>query len=343
MNEPFQVRLRSTTCLLVSLLGVCILAPAGAQQASRPAKPPGAQGTAKQDPWATPQWFDSVTLYFTARDNKGKRVNDLIQDDFRVSEDGRVQKPAFFSANIEDPVVLGVLVDVSRTPFVARPAAKEELAAEFFRAALKRGDTAFVAAFNEKVSLLTDFTDDPTQLGRAVSNAMAMNRYGVRPLFQVIEWACTKLWERPGRRALVVLTAGGDTDFPYTYPEFRRRVLDTLAAAQRNNTVVHLVGVLGQIKGPRAPLVPFGTKEIQGTYLNENLLDPTGGRAIGLFRPDDLRPALLDIAEEIRYGYTLRYYPTNRAADGGHRKVKIETSRRGVTLRARTGYYAPKG
>src|SRR6516162_7937139 len=38
-----------------------------------------------------------VSVYFTVRDNKGRLIPDLKQDDFQVLEDGRVQTVQFFA------------------------------------------------------------------------------------------------------------------------------------------------------------------------------------------------------------------------------------------------------
>jgi hypothetical protein len=42
----------------------------------------------------------------------------------------------------------------------------------------------------------------------------------------------------------------------------------------------------------------------------------------------------------LRTQYLLGYYPTNRAKDGGYRKIQVKTSRKDVAIRARPGYRA---
>lgn len=50
-----------------------------------------------------------------------------------------------------------------------------------------------------------------------------------------------------------------------------------------------------------------------------------------------------EIAAELRTQYTLGYYPTNSARDGKYRKIRVVTSRKDVSVRARPGYRAPGG
>jgi hypothetical protein len=38
----------------------------------------------------------------------------------------------------------------------------------------------------------------------------------------------------------------------------------------------------------------------------------------------------------------LGYYPTNPAHDGTFRKIRVETTKTGLKVLARHGYYAPK-
>ena len=46
------------------------------------------------------------------------------------------------------------------------------------------------------------------------------------------------------------------------------------------------------------------------------------------------------VAEELRNQYLLGYVPSAGPPDGGWRTVTVRTSRRGVTLATRQGYYA---
>jgi hypothetical protein len=54
----------------------------------------------------------------------------------------------------------------------------------------------------------------------------------------------------------------------------------------------------------------------------------------------DLRVPLRRAMEEVRTHYELSYSPTNAASDGSFRKIEVKVSRPGVTVFARSGYYA---
>ena len=70
------------------------------------------------------------------------------------------------------------------------------------------------------------------------------------------------------------------------------------------------------------------------------LADKSGGK---LMRADTLRSlpdAFAKIATELRTQYSLGYYPTNKVRDDRYRKIKVETTRKDVVIRARPGYLA---
>lgn len=56
-----------------------------------------------------------VSLLATVRDQDGRVVKNLTQDDFVVLEDGTPQKITFFSQESNLPLIVGLLVDTSRS------------------------------------------------------------------------------------------------------------------------------------------------------------------------------------------------------------------------------------
>jgi VWFA-related protein len=79
-----------------------------------------------------------------------------------------------------------------------------------------------------------------------------------------------------------------------------------------------------------------------GDKVLEQLAEETGGRAFFPYAVDDLAQSFQDIGDELRSQYSLAYVPTNRNADGKFRKIRIEVNRKGLLVRARKGYYAPR-
>ncbi len=74
----------------------------------------------------------------------------------------------------------------------------------------------------------------------------------------------------------------------------------------------------------------------------DELTQQTGGRS---WFPNDVAQIANitpEIAHEIRNQYILAYTPTNLAADGSFRKIRVDVDVPGAVVRTRAGYYAPK-
>jgi Ca-activated chloride channel family protein len=70
------------------------------------------------------------------------------------------------------------------------------------------------------------------------------------------------------------------------------------------------------------------------------LAEMSGGRLLRADTIGSLPDAFAQIAAELRTQYMLGYYPLNKERDDRYRKIKVETTRKNVSLRARPGYLA---
>jgi VWFA-related protein len=75
------------------------------------------------------------------------------------------------------------------------------------------------------------------------------------------------------------------------------------------------------------------------SYLNE-LARRSGGKLTRADTLESLPAAFKEIAAELRTQYAIGYYPSNPVKNGGYRKIKISTTRKGTSVRARPGYSA---
>jgi len=315
-------RLVTVTALTVSL--------------SIPAVP---QEPAQQGPTVKAQ-VNLVNIFATVRDGKKHIIPGLKQEDFRIFEDDREQKIAFFSAERALPVTLGLLIDTSGSEANRLPA-EQEAASQFLRQVIRKGDEAMVISFGADVDLMSDFTDDVSQLERAVHKVQmnAATYTGINPgplppesrgrglrgtaFYDAIYLACgEKLSTESGRKALVIVTDAEDEGSKVSLEE-------AIEAAERSNAVVHVLYVHD---------FGFGRPDVAHKIASE-----TGGRVVEVSSPKHLKEAFDQIAEELRDQYTLGYYPANPAKDGRFRRLRVETTEKDYKVLARKGYYAPKG
>ncbi len=280
-----------------------------------------------------------VNLFATVRDKNKRIVPTLKQEDFRISEDSQDQKIAFFSREVALPITLALLLDTSGSE-QNMLGAIQEAGSQFIARIIRKGDEALVMSFDSNVDLLSDFTDERSQLERAIrrsrinvpdQGSLAGNPgpIGSRQitgtaLYDAIYLACgEKLASEAGRKAIVIVTDAQDEGSKVKLDE-------AIEAAQRTDTVIHILLVVD----PR-----FGGNP----GVAHKLAEETGGRMISVRSEKKLLEAFDEISEELRSQYTLGYYPTNSARDGKFRKIKVETTEKDLKVLARRGYYAPRG
>jgi VWFA-related protein len=278
-----------------------------------------------------------VNLFATVRDHNRRMVPNLTKDDFRVLEDGSEQKIAAFSHETALPITLGLLIDTSGSE-EAMLGTEQEAASRFLNRVLRKGDEAMVMSFDLDVDLLADFTDDRGILERAIHRAkINTGGGGLTPgpipqrgskgtnLYDAVYLACReKLGSEAGRKAIVLLTDAEDNGS-------KVRLEEAIEAAQRTDTVIHVLLI-----GDRWH---YGTNPGVGN----KMATETGGRMIEVSSEKKLEEAFDQISEELRSQYTLGYYPSNAARDGGFRKIKLETPGKELKVLTRRGYYSPKG
>lgn len=111
-----------------------------------------------------------VNVLATVRDKKGKIVNDLTQNDFTLTEDGRPQTIKYFTRDTDLPLTLGLLVDTCGSQ---RNTLDQERSASstFVDSVLREGkDQAFLIHFDREVELLQDLTKSPQKVSEALAN-----------------------------------------------------------------------------------------------------------------------------------------------------------------------------
>jgi VWFA-related protein len=258
---------------------------------------------------------DLVNINFSATDRKGRMVPGLTAEDFTVEEDGKRQKIAVFARERELPLTLAMLVDISPsiTPVFEE---QKDTASAFFKSVVGPRDLALVIAFDRWVTLVQDFTEEVSDLTRAV-RSLKIAKGGTSLYDAVYLAADEKLAHEGGRKAIVIISDGEDTTSSYNESK-------ALIAAHRSNAVIYAISNSGN----------------SGTL--RDLSEDTGGAFFRIRREGDFEKIFDQIALELRTQYTIAYHSTNAARDGTFRRIKIIPNVSDISIRARRGYYAAK-
>jgi len=263
-----------------------------------------------------------VVLNVSVFDQDGKIVRDLPVSAFRVYENGEPQTISTFRQE-DVPISLGLIIDNSASMIDKRD--RVASAALAMVKASNPQDEVFIINFNEKAVLAKEFTNNIKDLENALRNLDAKGETAMRDaLLLGIEHLRHRAHK--DKKVLVVVTDGEDNSSVET-PAHLAEV------AQQNDVIVYAVGLLGAEEPESAARAKKQLIE---------LTQQTGGRA---WFPNDVAEIANitpGIAHEIRNQYILAYTPSNLAADGSFRKIRVNVDRPGVLVRTRTGYYAPK-
>ncbi len=308
-----SMNLRSNLLAMATALGLALLwGPALSIPAPNPQQD---QTTLRID-------VDLVNVLCTVQTRQGRFVTDLKQQDFRIEEDGATQSVTHFAREVTLPLTLGILIDTSPSVQDILPL-EQRAAIEFLRTVLKKDDLAMIINFDRGVSLIQDFTNSLRLLEKAVG-LLAVG--GGTSLHDAVFLACDeKLRHESGRKAIVLISDGGDTTS-------KLKVREAIESAQRADTVIYAIS--NQIGG-------FYRRAYGNSGALKKYARATGGTAFFPNRPQKFRRAFEAIETELRSQYLLSYQSSNGTRDGGYRSIKVKLqNKRGLRVKARKGYYA---
>jgi VWFA-related protein len=349
------------TCLFSSSLLLCLLLlmvplQGFAQDApspdAAPMGPPGDPNPPQEesDPVATLKVnVNLVSLFFDARDKHGVLLPNLTKNDCTVAEDKVPQTMKNFTRNTDQPLTLGILLDTSGSQQNVLPM-EQQTGAQFLKHVLRSKDEAFLIAFDVDTNLLSDFTNNATQLGRDMEKAqinIGGGGYGGPGIGQgpvnvpggpkgtvlydaVYLAAREKMNRETGRKAMILLTDGEDEGSNH-------KLADAIQAAQKANVMVYVL-LIADRQGYFSQGMMYS-----GDSAMRNLADATGGRVINVGNNGKkMEEAFASIEDELRTQYIASYTPTNLKLDGGYRKVEVSCKVNGesVKVQSRKGYYA---
>ena len=268
-----------------------------------------------------------VLVPVTAIDAMNHPVTSLEQQSFMLFEGEQRQRIEFF-AHEDGPISLGVLLDLSKSMLNKIDMAKRAVA-EFFATA-HPDDDYFVITFDDAPHLLSDATRSPNTL---LARLAQVKPQGHTALLDAIYLGVHKLrTARYQRRALLIISDGGDNHSRYDAGEIKRLV-------QESDVQIYGIGIYDTIfKSP---------EEWAGNRLLTTISEATGGRTIALHSPQQLPAIAAAVGWELRNQYVLGYRPSNPAHDGKWRNIKVQLAPAATPpelhLHYKRGYLAPTG
>ena len=260
-----------------------------------------------------------VSVFFTVRDNKGKPITTLTQDDFKVTEDGRAQTISHFAQHSDVPLNVGVLLDTSTS--LARTLGLEaDAASNFFHEVMRPRDLGFVTRYagaietlqvpTEDKELLADKTQVITKNGRPDPPSISIrpnlggpsSRMPIPPPAMPKRTACLYdavgstvgkfLADEFGRKALVIVALADDAGSESS-------LQDSLKTLKQNDVIAYVLEVQHNPRGDGDDCDIMHIFRETPRNRIARLAEETGGRVIRVEGFDKMRKAFADIADEL--------------------------------------------
>lgn len=275
---------------------------------------------------------DLVSVAAVVRDRKGRFVTDLSRHDFEIVEAGEPRPILDFRSEVNGPVRVALLVDVSGSMRVGQKEADARQAAGHLFASLAAGDQAAVYTFDTMLSEAQPFTTDRAALADALE--AVEKPFGQTSLYDAIAETARMVASAadegetglPERSAVAVITDGIDT-------RSRRTAHAVAVAASGIDVPVYIIAVMSSVDDPR---VPQNRRQSDLASDLRDLARGTGGDLFIASAPAESSVAARQIVSELRHQYVLAFEASDRT---GWRPLEVRTRQRSLTVRARTGYH----
>jgi Ca-activated chloride channel homolog len=261
---------------------------------------------------------DFVELYTTVADNRGRPVEGLAQEDFKVFEDGAEQDVRRFELVRDVPIYAGILLDTSSSMGDGdKLDSAVRGALRFFQTVITPKDRAAVITFADQPTLAVRFTNQEPVLAGGLAGLTAD---GNTALYDSLVYALYYFGGVRGKRAIVILSDGKDEGSRYQFN-------DALEYARRSGVALYTVGI------------GLSTRDADVRLKLNRLAEETGGRSFFIDRAGELDRVYESIEGEMRSQYLLAYQSTNPKRDEKFRAIEVKISRPGLEAKTLKGYY----
>jgi len=269
-----------------------------------------------------------VLINVTVTDPLNRFVTGLEKENFRLYEDKVEQKISHFASE-DAPLSIGLVFDTSGS-MGNKLTKSREAVAHFFKTANPE-DEFFLVQFNDRPELVEDFT---TNLENIQNRLTFTQSKGRTALLDAVYMALHKMKKAHNpRKALLIISDGGDNSSRYTESEIKNTVREA-------DVQIYGIGIFEPMGARgRTP------EELSGPGLLSEVAELTGGRSYNVENLNELADIAAKIGIELRNQYVLYYTSKNQTRDGKYRHVNVKLVQpRGLPpLKAffRLGYYAP--
>jgi VWFA-related protein len=260
----------------------------------------------------------TVPIFVSVVDGNGVTRDDVDRSFFRVLDNGTEAKILEFGKAFDQPISIAVVLDASSSMLYEMENATKA-ALGFVEHTLKQGDRCTVFSVRETPRREIPLTADRAAVEKSLE---AIKAGGRTSLYDAISSAIRELRDERNRRAIVVLTDGGDTSSILSFDEIDR-------VTKEAGVPIYFIAY--DSGDPSQPQELDRMKYLAGE---------TGG-FVATASAENLQAKYHDIEKDLRAQYAIRYQIANLGEHNQWRKVRVLLKSPKLTARTIHGYFAP--
>ncbi len=260
-----------------------------------------------------------VNLNVRVVDRNNRPINNLQEKEFKIYEDGSLQRIDFFSKS-EVPTNYALVIDNSGS--LRQQLDKVIEAGKILVNTNRPDDESMIIRFvgRDKISIEQEFTTNKTDLNDALDNLFIEG--GQTAIIDAVYLAVENVDEHEKskkaddrkRRALVLVSDGEDRNCFYN----EKQLFEMLRESEVQIYVIGFVDELSKESG----FIGKSPQSKAKAFL-ERLATESGGKAYFPASTAALPALAKEISSELRTQYSIGYIPSNDKKDGTYRSIKV--------------------
>jgi VWFA-related protein len=260
----------------------------------------------------------TVPIFVSVVDRNGVTLDNVDRSLFRVLDNDAEAKIVEFGKAFDQPISIALLLDSSASMTYSLGRAVKA-AQEFVHRTLKAGDRCSVYAVQEVPRRKQALTAELELVGKALGG---LQPAGQTALYDSLTTAIRELKDEKSRRAIVVLTDGGDTSSIASFDEVAK------ATAQAGIPLYFIS-------------YDTGTDTVSRDLERLRHLSAQTGGFVTVATQQDIAAKYNEIEKDLRAQFAIRYQITDYARANEWRRVKVVLASPKMTARTIRGYFAP--
>lgn len=274
-----------------------------------------------------------ITLTVKLTDPTGKLIGGRGAGDFEVFESGMPAAASKFVAAGQAPIRMCMVIDYSNSMQGARITNAKNAALSLVDMLKDDHDHLGLYFFNgllaktKKLEVLPMgiLNGERREAARQAITTTPLG--GGTPMFNTMKAAFARMEEQSGRRVMVVMGDGADTDYRGDAEQIMQELAD---AASKQEVPVFVVGLEAKrnAKGKRQGIM-------------ESIALGVGGQYIDAQKPEELESIYKNIGATLQNEYVIDYESPNPVEDGSTRTVLLTVRQGDKGTKASTGYRVP--